>query len=92
MMTNAEATSKAYWEYVQTYAKDEFKDVHLIALNVHGPGMFHSANKPIKAIGDLQGHEGARPDAAGDQAARLRWARRRSACRCRASRTRSARA
>jgi len=55
MMTNAEATSKAYWEYVQTYAKDEFKDVHLIALNVHGPGMFHTANKPIKAVSDLRG-------------------------------------
>lgn len=55
IMTNAEATSKAYWEYVQTYAKDEFKDVHLIAVNVHGPGLFHSATKPIKSIGDLRG-------------------------------------
>ena len=55
IMTNAEATSKAYWEYVQTYAKDEFKDVHLLAVNVHGPGLFHSANKPIKAVGDLKG-------------------------------------
>lgn len=40
MMSNAEATSKAYWEYLQTLAKDEFKDVHVIAVNVHGPGMF----------------------------------------------------
>ena len=55
MMSNAEATSKAYWEYVQTYAKDEFKDVHLLAVNVHGPGMFHSATKPIKSINDLKG-------------------------------------
>ena len=55
MMSNAEATSKAYWEYVQTYAKDEFKDVHLIAVNVHGPGLFHSASKQIKSIGDLRG-------------------------------------
>ena len=55
IMTNAEATSKAYWEYVQTYAKDEFKDVHLIAVNVHGPGLFHSASKQVKSIGDLRG-------------------------------------
>ena len=55
MMTNAEATSKAYWEYVQTYAKDEFKDVHLLAVNVHGPGMFHSATKPIRSMADLKG-------------------------------------
>jgi TRAP-type C4-dicarboxylate transport system substrate-binding protein len=55
MMTNAEATSRALWEYVQTYAKDEFKDVHLIALNVHGPGMFHSVSKPIRNVADLRG-------------------------------------
>ena len=55
MMSNAEATSKAYWEYVQTYAKDEFKDVHLLAVNVHGPGLFHTVNKPIKSIADLRG-------------------------------------
>ena len=55
MMNNAEATSKAYWEYVQTQAPDEFKDTHVIALHVHGPGMFHSANKQVKSVGDLTG-------------------------------------
>ncbi len=55
VMTNAEATSKAYWEYLQTVAKDEFKDVHLIAVNVHGPGLFHSRDKQIKSIADLKG-------------------------------------
>src|SRR5574343_1399194 len=30
MMNNAEATSKAYWDYVQTMAPDEFKDVHVL--------------------------------------------------------------
>ena len=55
MMSNAEATSKAYWEYVHTTAKDEFKDVHLIAVNVHGPGFFHSRDKQIKTVADLKG-------------------------------------
>ena len=55
MMNNAEATSKAYWEYVQTQAPDEFKETHVIALHVHGPGMFHSATKQIKSVGDLRG-------------------------------------
>jgi TRAP-type C4-dicarboxylate transport system substrate-binding protein len=55
MMNNAEATSKAYWEYVQTQAPDEFKDTHVIALHVHGPGMFHSATKQIKSVADLKG-------------------------------------
>ena len=55
MMNNAEATSRAYWEYVQTVAKDEFKDVQPIALQVHGPGMFHMRTKQIKTAEDLRG-------------------------------------
>ena len=48
MMNNAEATSKAYWEYVQTAAPDEFKDTQVLALHVHGPGMFHTVDKQVK--------------------------------------------
>lgn len=55
MMTNAEATSKAYWEYVQTMAADEFKDVQVLALQVHGPGVIHTVDKPVKSIADLKG-------------------------------------
>jgi len=55
MMNNAEATSKAYWEYMQTQAPDEFKETHVIALQVHGPGMFHTVNKQIKSAADLKG-------------------------------------
>jgi TRAP-type C4-dicarboxylate transport system substrate-binding protein len=55
MMNNAEATSKAYWEFFQTQAADEFKETQVLALHVHGPGMFHSATKPIKSPADLKG-------------------------------------
>lgn len=55
MMNNAEATSKALWEYCQTVASDEFKDTHVLALHVHGPGMFHSKDKLIKSPADLKG-------------------------------------
>ena len=55
IMTNAEATSKAYWEYVHTVAKDEFKDTHLLALQVHGPGVIHTVDKPVKSIADMRG-------------------------------------
>ena len=55
MMNNAEATSKAYWEYFQTQCPDEFKETQVIALHVHGPGMFHSVNKQIKSAADLKG-------------------------------------
>ena len=55
MMNNAEATSKAYWEYFQTQCPDEFKETHVLALHVHGPGMFHTVSKQIKSAADLKG-------------------------------------
>ena len=92
MMNNAEATSKAYWEYVQTVAPDEFKDVQTLALHVHGPGMFHTQGEADQDRGRPEGPEGARPDAPDHQDARLPRAPRRSACRCRRFPTRSPRA
>ena len=55
MMSNAEATSKAYWEYVQTVAPDEFKDTQVLALQVHGPGVIHTTDKAVHTINDLRG-------------------------------------
>ncbi len=55
MMSNAEATSKAYWEYVQTQAVDEFKDTQVLALHVHGPGVIHTVDKPVKSVADMRG-------------------------------------
>ncbi len=55
MMSNAEAASKAYWEYVQTMAPDEFKDVQVLALHVHGPGAIHTTDKPVKSVADMKG-------------------------------------
>ncbi|MES2947565.1 MAG: TRAP transporter substrate-binding protein [Pseudomonadota bacterium] len=55
MMNNAEATSKAYWDYVQTVAADDFKDTHVLAVNVHGPGVLHTKDRLIKTVADLRG-------------------------------------
>ena len=55
MMSNAEATSRACWEYMQTMALDEFKDTQVLALQVHGPGVFHTKDKQIKTAADLKG-------------------------------------
>ena len=55
IMNNAEATSKAYWEYVQTFAADEFKEVQVIALQVHGPGVIHTVDKAVKSVDDMKG-------------------------------------
>ena len=55
MMNSAEATSKAYWEYFQTQCPDEFKETQVLALQVHGPGMFHTVAKQVTAPADLKG-------------------------------------
>lgn len=55
IMTNAEATSKAFWDMFEKDMKDgEFADVHVIATWVHGPGVIH-ANKAVEKLEDLRG-------------------------------------
>ena len=54
MSSSAEASSKALQEYVETYAADEFKDVKLIAVHTHGPGLFHTKT-PVTGLESLRG-------------------------------------
>ncbi|WP_109465583.1 TRAP transporter substrate-binding protein [Albibacillus kandeliae] len=55
MMTNARATSRAYWQIFDEHLKDtEFKDVHILGTWVHGPGMIHTKD-PVTKPEDLQG-------------------------------------
>ena len=55
MMNNAEAASKACWDYFQTQCPDEFKDTQVLALHVHGPGVIHTAGRAVKSAADLKG-------------------------------------
>jgi TRAP-type C4-dicarboxylate transport system substrate-binding protein len=55
MMNHAEATSKALWEYVQTMAPDEFREVQTLAAHVHGPGVIHSRDRMVRSPADLRG-------------------------------------
>jgi TRAP-type transport system periplasmic protein len=55
MMQSPEATSKALWDYVQQHALNEYRGMHLVALHVHGDGVFHMREKPIKTAADLKG-------------------------------------
>ena len=55
MMTNAEATSRAYWDMFEKHMKDgEMKDFHVLAVWVHGPGLIHSKT-PVTKLEDLNG-------------------------------------
>ena len=51
---SAEVSSRAFQAYVEKNAMDEFKDIKLIAVHTHGPGMFHSKD-PITKLEDLKG-------------------------------------
>ncbi|RMW95107.1 C4-dicarboxylate ABC transporter [Allofranklinella schreckenbergeri] len=51
---SAAQASPAIYEYVQNHAADEFKDVKLITVHTHGPGLFHT-RKPIAKLEDLRG-------------------------------------
>lgn len=55
MMTNARATSCAYWQMFDEKMKDdEFKDVKILGTWVHGPGMIHTMD-PVEHPSDLEG-------------------------------------
>jgi TRAP-type transport system periplasmic protein len=54
LMGEAESASRAFWEYVNANAADEFKETKVLALHLHGRGVFH-ANKQIKTPADLKG-------------------------------------
>ena len=55
MMTNAEATSKALNEYATKYCGKQFKDVHVLAFHVHGPGMLHVKGEGVRKLEDMKG-------------------------------------
>ncbi|WP_163847301.1 TRAP transporter substrate-binding protein [Pseudooceanicola aestuarii] len=55
MMTDAEATSRAYWEYAEKHMMDtEFAELKMLGLWVHGPGVIHSSD-PVAEPADLNG-------------------------------------
>jgi TRAP-type C4-dicarboxylate transport system substrate-binding protein len=50
----AEPASRAFQEFVEKHAMDEFKDVKLIGVHVHGPGLIHSL-QPVTKLEDMKG-------------------------------------
>ena len=64
-MTNAEATSRAIWTYAEKYANEEFKDVKMLAVHVHGPGQIFTRDARHHEVRGLQGQEAAWPNQAG---------------------------
>ncbi|TAG27349.1 MAG: twin-arginine translocation signal domain-containing protein [Burkholderiales bacterium] len=54
MTSGAETSSRAFQEYVEKNAMEEFKDVKLICVHTHGAGLFHT-KEPVTNMEDLRG-------------------------------------
>ena len=64
MMTDAEATSRAYWQLGRrNHDGCRFRRLQVpLGLWVHGPGVIHSSD-PIETVGDLEWRDAARTHA-----------------------------
>jgi len=51
---SSEKSSRALFEYVQKNAMDEYKDVQLLTVHTHGPGLFHT-KQPVTGLESLRG-------------------------------------
>ncbi|MFM6986313.1 MAG: TRAP transporter substrate-binding protein [Hydrogenophaga sp.] len=49
-----EKCSRAFQEYVDKNAEDEFRSVKLLAVHTHGPGLFHT-KQPVTGLESLRG-------------------------------------
>ncbi len=52
---NGEQNSPATWEFYEKHLKDEFKDVKILAVHTHGPGLIHAKGNGVRKLEDLKG-------------------------------------
>ena len=49
-----EATSRAAWDFYEKNAQEEYKDVKVLAMHVHGPGNIFTSKKQVKTMADIR--------------------------------------
>ncbi|WP_349358849.1 TRAP transporter substrate-binding protein [Stappia sp.] len=52
---DAESSSRAFHEFVETHAMDEFAGVKPLAFHVHGPGLLHVSGDGVSRLEDMEG-------------------------------------
>jgi TRAP-type C4-dicarboxylate transport system substrate-binding protein len=52
---NGEQNSAATWEFYDKHLKDEFKDVHMIAVQTNGPYLIHAKGNGVRKLEDMKG-------------------------------------
>ena len=55
MMTSAQATSKAAWDYAAAHAQDELAGVKPLAVHTHEPGTIYTRSRAVTQQADLKG-------------------------------------
>ena len=52
---SAEESSRAFWDFYEKYMTERLSDIHVCAVHVHGPGVFHVKGEAPKALTDFSG-------------------------------------
>jgi len=52
---NGEQNSQAAWDYYEKNMKDDFKDVKVLAVHTHGPGLLHVKGNGVRKLEDMKG-------------------------------------
>lgn len=56
LITTAEKSSQAFYEYYEKHLKDELSQYHVLAVHTHGPGLIHTiGSKPVNSLEDMNG-------------------------------------
>jgi TRAP-type C4-dicarboxylate transport system substrate-binding protein len=53
-VADARAASSALWQMYEEHMREDFAGVHMLAMWVHGPGLFHTS-RPVRVPADLAG-------------------------------------
>jgi TRAP-type transport system periplasmic protein len=53
--SNGEKNAVAGWEFFEKHLKDEFKDVKMLAVHSHGPGLIHVKGNGVRKLEDMKG-------------------------------------
>jgi TRAP-type C4-dicarboxylate transport system substrate-binding protein len=52
---DGEQNSKATWEFYEKHLKDEYKDVHMLAIHTNGPYLIHAKSNGVRRLEDMKG-------------------------------------
>lgn len=53
--SDGERNSPAGWEFYEKHLRDEFRDVKMISINTHGPGLIHAKGNGVRKLEDMKG-------------------------------------